>query len=438
MKKKDVADLIDGIADGLLIAPHQNSFSLKSRKYEGLFHGTGTGKTRTALYSVRRYSGSILIVAPKTTVQKKQWEYESQVLGLKPPTVISYETFRRDYTKLPKFKAVIADEAHRLFGVMPTMCRRNKEWVPKASQIFEAMQWYLAERQPVRFIPATATPNKTPMSIWAAAKLLGHDWSYRDFRDSFYHRLPMDRIVYAPHRDQASMDALAEKTREIGQVLRLADIKDVPVQTYKTEYLPINARQSALLKTLPAKFPDPSALRTKKHQIENGILYEDIFDEKTKKVSRKVLSFPNEKVDYIVERSIEFPKMIVFANYTEQVDIIAAALEKEGKLVFKMTGKTKDRKAVETAAEAAESAYIIAQSSVSSEWEFKTCPVVIFASLSNKSIDYIQGQGRPQRYDAIKHNLYIHLIADHKESVDRRWFETIMSGRDFNEALYDK
>jgi len=419
-----------------MIAPHQQAFADTARPYEGLWYGTGTGKTRTALHTVRKHDGAILVVAPKTTVQKQQWLKEAKLLGMQPPTVISYETFRRDYTKLPRFEAVIADEAHRLFGVSPSMCRRAKQWVPKASQLYEAMLWYLEERRPDRFIPATATPNKTPMSIYAAATLLGHKREYRTWRDLYYVRLPMDRIVYAPKRTQQAMDDLAAETRDIGQVLRLEDIKDVPEQSFIEETFALTAQQAAALKTLPGRFTDDSALRAKRHQVENGVLYEDVFDKG--KVEKREYHFDNGKLDYIIERALEFPKMVVFANYTAQVKAISRALkEAYPELpVFEFTGETENRKEIETEAESLESAVIVAQAAVSSEWEFPSCPVVIFASLTNRSIDYIQGKGRVQRYNAVKKNLYIHLITDHKASIDKRWFETIMSGRDFNEALH--
>lgn len=426
-----------------MIAPHQQHFAETARPYEGLWHGTGTGKTRTALHTVREHDGSILVIAPKTTVQKKQWQHEAKVLGLHEPVVISKEQFRRDYTELPHYGAVIVDEAHYVFGVTPNTRQRNKVRIPKASQLFEALDWYLKERSPDRLILATATPNKTPMGIWAASCLLHSNkalelpqWDFYEFRNRFYVRLPMDNVIYAPKRTQEAMDDLATLTRSLGHVLRLEDIKDVPEQTFRTVEFDLTAEQRAVLRDLPGAYTDQTALRAKRHQVENGLLYEDLFHEKVKRVYRQTQLVDNEKIDYIRERAIEFPKMVIFANYTAQVESISKALMKDGKVVHMLTGETENRKEMLEMAEAAESAYVVAQAAVSSEWEFKSCPVMIFASLSNKSLDYIQGKGRIQRYDAVKHNLYIHLVTDHKDSIDARWFETIMSGRDFNEALH--
>lgn len=419
-----------------MIAPHQQAFADTARPYEGLFWGTGCAKTRAALYAVRECNGSILIIAPKTSVQKKQWEYEAYVLGLTAPDVVSYEMFRRDWRTLKKYKAIIADEAHKAFGVEARMIRKNKQWVPKTSLIFEYLLAYLEQTKPRYFIPATATPNKTAMSIWAAATLLGHHWDYKAFREEFYYRLPTH--IYTQCRGKEYRKKLAERTAQIGQILRLEDIKEVPPQTFMTVSIIPTAEQTTMLKTLPSRFTDQSALRSKRHQVENGVLYEDTYSPSTHKVSKEITRIDSAKIDYILERAIEFPKMVIFATYTEQVYAIAEALKKNttGE-VYCFTGATKNRKEIETNAEAAESAYIVAQASISSEWELKSCPIMIFASLSNRAIDYIQAQGRIQRYDAVKKNLYIHLVTTYKRSIDERWFDTIMNGRDFNEALYE-
>lgn len=154
------------------IAPHQEEFARTAPKFTGLWHGTGTGKTRTALYTCKDCDGSILIIAPKTTVQKKQWQHEASVLGMQEPKVISKETFRRDYRILPRYKAVIIDEAHYVFGVTPNTRYRNKQKIPKTSQLYENLLHYITINKPDRFILCTATPNKSPFSVWAAAVLL--------------------------------------------------------------------------------------------------------------------------------------------------------------------------------------------------------------------------------------------------------------------------
>jgi hypothetical protein len=418
-----------------MIAPHQQQFSDTSRAYDGLYHCTGSGKTRTAIYTVRAHAGSILVVAPKTSVQKGQWVKEAEKLGITPPVVISKETFRSQALMLPRYDAVIFDEAHHILGVTPNTRRRNKKVIPKASQLFECALWYVKTHAPKRVILATATPNKTPMSVWAAAKLIGLSWDWYQFRDDFYFRLPMDREVWAPYRDDDAVQRLGEKTRETGQTLRLDDIREVPEQIFKKVSVSLTKEQIEAKKKLYLLTSNPS--RQKYHEIENGILYLDEFNQKTGRVERKTVEYANEKVEHILELATEFPKMVIFANYSAQVEMIAKALEDAGKqCVLRLTGKTENRGEIEVRAEQSESAYIVAQASVSSEWEFKTCPVMVFASMSNRSVDHIQGLGRIQRYDHIKRNIYIYLVADDKGCVDSDWYDTIQSGKDFNDAMY--
>lgn len=427
-----------------LIASHQEEFARTAPAHCGLFDGTGCGKTRTALHAVRDCDGSVLVIAPKSSVQKRQWQHEARVLGMAEPLVISKEDFRRDHLKLGRFRAVIIDESHNHFGVTTATRSVRKVVRPKASQLFEATVWYVETHKPDRLILATATPNKTPLAVWAAGRILGRQWDYAKFRHEFYTSFPMQMgyravDVFTPRRDPESMERLAAITRGLGRVLRLEDIRDVPEQTFRTVEFGLTKAQTDMLRELPNRFTDAGSLRTKRHQVENGVLYEDVFDPVTKRVARMSESIANEKIGYVLERATEFKKMVVFANYRRQVSDIARALREDGhENVFELTGDTKDRKALWEAAEALDSAYIVAQAGVSSEWEFKTCPVVIWASLSNKSLDYIQGRGRIQRYDAVKANLYIHLVTDYRGSVDRRWFDCIMTGRDYNEALFDR
>jgi superfamily II DNA or RNA helicase len=177
--------------------------------------------------------------------------------------------------------------------------------------------------------------------------------------------------------------------------------------------------------------------RTKIRTIENGCLYGtevEQVDEKTDRMVRGSKTFSSEKIDYILERAEEFPKILIFANYTAQVHAIKEALEKEGYNVLTLTGETADRSTVVERAEKAEACIVIAQSGISAGYELKSIPCVIFASKSNKFLDYDQGLGRVLRADALKKNLYIHLVV--KGGYDEDCHDTIMSGKDFQEKIH--
>ena len=87
---------------------HQKRIIDEDRKWAGLFLGTGSSKSRTALELA---TGTTLIIVPKDLRLEKKFEKECATFGIvKDITVLSKEEFRRDWQKLPYFETVIADE----------------------------------------------------------------------------------------------------------------------------------------------------------------------------------------------------------------------------------------------------------------------------------------------------------------------------------------
>src|ERR1035437_7078328 len=140
---------------------HQLDILKDDKKKTGLFMGTGSGKSLTALGLCR---GATLIIAPKTQVEDDNWgrEMKKNKLNLNV-TIISKETFRRDAHSLPRFDTVIADEVHTMLGVTPNICWRNKQPIPKTSQLFEALDTFIRRTDPSRIYLCSATIIKSPM-----------------------------------------------------------------------------------------------------------------------------------------------------------------------------------------------------------------------------------------------------------------------------------
>lgn len=407
---------------------HQVKIIEEDPKQVGLFLGTGSGKTLTALLLAK---GKTLVICPKTQKEDRNWEREAKknqsFLFLESLTVISKETFRRDWKDLPKFDTIIVDEAHTCLGVTPNLRWRNKKQIPKASQLFEALDSYLAYNKPERLYLCTATIMRSPMTVWAAAKLLGHNWDFYDFRYTFYIKLPMPgREVWAPKTDSVTKDRLANAVRKIGYVGRLEDFFDVPDQTHKVEMLELTTEQKKRLRELPFEYPEPIVLLGKKHQVENGVLMGDEFKDPE--------FFDNTKIDRILDYAIEFPRMVVFCRYSHQIGILSAALTQMGKKVFVLDGSVKDRGALLNEAKQCKEYVFIAQAQVSAGWELPDCPVMIFASKTYSFVDYDQAIGRIQRANNIKKNLYIHLVM--KGGIDEAVHQTIEQKKDFNERIY--
>jgi superfamily II DNA or RNA helicase len=410
---------------------HQREILQEDKKKTGLFLGTGSGKTLIALGLAR---GKTLIICPKTQKEDQNWERE--VLKNKIPlnfTVMSKEEFRRDWETLPRFNTVIADEAHTLLGVTPNTRQRNKQIIPKASQLYEALEAFAEKHQPERIYLCTATISKSPMTIWAAAQILGYKdtygnaWDFYEFRNKFYTKLPMPgREVWAPKKSKEVKDLLASLVHKLGYVGRLEDYFDVPNQVYRTVHVGLNAQQKKRIKEIAIEYPDPIVRVGKTHQVENGVLAGDEFS--------KPVVFESEKIEKIIEYAEEFPKMIVFAKYTMQILAIERSLKSLGYHVITLNGQTRDKGAAIDEAKNRDEYIFIAQSQVSAGWELPDCPVMIFASKTYSFVDYAQALGRIQRANNIKKNLYIHLVV--RDGVDEAVHDCIENKRDFDERVY--
>jgi SNF2 family DNA or RNA helicase len=265
------------------------------------------------------------------------------------------------------------------------------------------------------------------MTVWAAAKILGFNWNWHKFRDTFFVKLNVPgREIYVPKSDAKTKDHLARIVRGIGHTGQLSDYFDVPDQTYKDVYVDLTEAQEKRLKEIRLEYPDPIVLLGKRHQIENGVLTGNTFTPSE--------SFVNEKLDQILDYAIEFPKMIVFAKYTEQIRILQYEIKRTGKKVFVLSGDTKDRGALIAEANKTDEYVFIAQAQVSAGWELPNCPVMVFASRTYSYVDYAQAQGRILRANALKKNLYINLIV--RGGVDEAVHKSLANKQDFSDRIY--
>lgn len=415
---------------------HQIKIIGDDQKWVGIFTGTGTAKTRTALEMAE---GRTLIICPKQQREDRTWQRNASkfhiVCNL---TVVSKEDFKRDWQTLPAFDTVIIDECHNNLGVTANTCQRKGITVPKTSQIFEATLLYLRKFPPTRFYLCSATPISpaNPMNLWAIATLMRKDWSYLDFRSKFYVEIRIgQRRVWVAKKDQATKQHLAELVKRFGYTGALSEFFDVPEQTHREVKIDLTPEQKVAVAHMTQTEADPLVRRARLRTIENGVLYgqkvEQISDTEDR-MTPETKFYPSKKIDYILERAIEFPKLLIFANYKAQIHAIATALKEEGYNVSTLTGETKDRANLIIDAENAPAHIVIAQSSISSGYELPSFPCVIYASKSWQYVHYEQSLGRVLRSNRLKKNLYIHLVVD---GCDGDCHKAIMSGVDFAEKL---
>lgn len=425
---------------------HQQKIIDEDPKKCGIFLGTGGGKTLTALMLG---SNPTIVVCPKTIRDARIWEKQNEKIeeelgGLTDfLVVVSKEDWKKNWKQIiDKMKSssndrplkIIFDECHTIFGVTPATVQRNYVKYPKTSQIYSAVEESIQYAQPERLYFCSATPVSKPMHLWALATLLGKKWDWFAFRQKYY--FEMQRGVFIPRKSKELKDKMAELTKHFGYTGQLSDWFDVPEQTHEVIHFGLTPKQEKAVRDIEAMEADPLVRRAKIRTIENGVLYSkriERFSERVENLVDSVDIFPSEKIDYIVERAQEFPKILVFAAYSAQINEIAREVTKAGFPVVKLTGATKDRGIMLQQAEKASSCIVVAQSSISAGYELPSFPCVIYASKSYRYVDYEQSLGRVLRANHLKKNLYIHLVV--KGDADEACHETIMSGQDFQEKV---
>lgn len=410
---------------------HQQHIVDKDPKKCGIFYGTGSGKTRIGLSLAQ---GDTLVVAPKLQTEDKNWEKEYVKMGLTSKTVLltvmSKEKFKKVYKELPPYDTLIIDEAHTVCGVYPDTKRKKGKTVPKASQLYEAVQWYVKNKEPPRVYLLTATPTRNPMAVWAASKLLGRGCDFYMFRNRFYFMKKMNGYDrWFVKKDKESKALLGKLVRKIGFTGKLQDWMDVPEQTEKYVNCPLTKEQKDVISSLHLDFPDPLVLFGKTHQVENGVLYRDEWSERE--------FYNNNKLKAIQDLVEEFPKVIIFAKYKNQILHIKNAIESSEIETYVLTGETKNRGELIAKAEAADRCVFIAQSGISAGYELPSFRCTIFASASYVHLDLEQARGRNLRMNKLEgaNNLYVYLVSG---DADKAVWDALEHKQDFHEAVFVK
>ena len=369
----------------LVLYQHQKDIISDDPKKCGIFYGTGSGKTLIALSLAQ---GRTLVICPKTQRDDKNWQRQLEKMDKQLHLdVVSKEDFKRDYELYKKYDTIIMDEVHTMCGISPSIVYRQKKPYPKTSQIFDACLGAVKFLGATRVYLCTATPTRNPMAVYALGLLLGRDWDFWKFRQVYYIPVKIGvREIWMQKKDKETQERLGKCVRGLGYTGRLDQFMDVPEQTYKTVYVDLTDGQKKKLKELPLDYPDPLVLCGKRNQVENGILCGDEFS--------KTEYFDTKKIDAILDLAIEFPQLVVFAKYRDQIEQIATALRKEGKKVLTLTGDTKDRGSIIEEANNSEDCVLIVSSQISAGWELPKYPCMVFASMSYSIVDRLQSEGR--------------------------------------------
>lgn len=381
---------------------HQKKFLKKNPNRTLLCHGTGTGKTLTAIEWANQKGEETLVIVPKAI--REQWQRNVDMYGKVRFFVTSKEDFRKHSKETREFKTVIVDEAHVFAGMK--------------SQMSKSLRWYLSRWDVPYILLATASPYRSsPWDIYVLAKHLGYKINYVNFKMKFFQDKYIGRRVI-PEVRPGMEDEIAKIVHQIGDVVALSDVVDVPEQLFETEYFDLTPEQVIAKESILEL--NPLVRFTAYHSIENTAFQE-----------MDVPSYKNERIKELV---FEHNKMIVVCRYNRQIDILQKYLSGMNKKIFIIRGNVKNRDSVIQQAEKENHAIILVQAACSVGWEMPSVSLMVFASLDFSMVNWLQMQGRIRRINNLHTCLYLVLLI--KDGVDVGVWESIQRKQDFNFQIY--
>lgn len=402
---------------------HQKKIISEDKLWSGLWLGCGSGKTRIALSLAE---GDTLVICEKQQRDEEIWQKEMAEMGInKKITVISKEDFQLDKFEYRRYDTLILDEATWAMGVRSTERQKNYVRYPDTSKTFLKLKSFIEDIKPKRFYPVTATVTKTPLTVFAAGVLLGYlDMpQYYNFREAFYFQLPMRSYTPIYSVRKGTEERLAVLVNKLGYTGKLSDWNDVPEQTYITKKVDLTADQKRYLKEELMHYETPSAKNAKRHQIESGVLLGNEYQED--------VFIKDNKIEAVLDYAIQFDRLIVVAKWTKQIEKLKEAIPE----AYVLNGQTKNRKELNEKLKSSDKYVLIVQAGISKGWSLPHCEAIVFASNDYKWEDWDQMHGRIQRANNIKKNVYVNIITDYKESMDKRVLKRLETGEDFNDAL---
>lgn len=396
---------------------HQIEFLKKNPNKSALVWSCGTGKSRTAIEWAKLSKFDCLIICPKSL--KTNWGREILKVISKNSynqfRVLTKEEFRRDWKDLPAFDQIIVDEVHNGF-LTPQF----------KSQMSKALRNYIKKYNIPRILLLSATVyTSSPWNIYSLAYLIGHQWNYLKFKNTFFYDMQMGLRTISVAK-KGIEGKLAEITKKIASVVDIHDCLDVPEQLHtEPEYFGLSKQQKHAIKQYYD--PVPIVRYTAQHEIENGILLGNEF--------RDPKVFESDKNERILELVKENKKVAIVARYNMQIDVLAKLLEEYKPLIIR--GDIKDRDKVTLEAEKAERCVVLIQADCAEGYQLPSFELCIFASQSYSYTKWEQICGRFLRMDKPSRTTFIYLLTE-GDSIDQAVYDCVKRKEDFKINLYKK
>ena len=398
------------------LKPHQLKVVKEAANKWGLWFRMRVGKTPTSIRLATSRVESALVVCPKSLTE--QWKREIELWRDDSPChfeVISRETFRRDWNKLPKRQAIIFDEVHRAFGNYKTQAFKAADAYIKAHNI--EYVWLL-----------TGTPfTASSWSVYSYGKLLCKKWDWYKWSQTFFYTVKMgNRRIPMPKK---GMDGkLQETLRSIGTVIDLKDVAEVADDEDIFEYFDLNKTQKDTINNLNDVVPISRYIH--EHEIESGVLKGDDYTEG--------LFFECDKDKRLIEIIEENKKIIIVAKYLQQIEKYEQLAQKANRRFYTIRGGQK-----RTASEIADSAdddencIVFIQGDTCDGYDLKSFDIMVFTSMSYSFVNYDQIKSRMKSMEKKTPNTYIHFIT-RGDSMDKAVLDSVSHKQTFSFELYAK
>ena len=396
---------------------HQKQFLKANPNKSALVWSTGVGKSRTAV-EWAAMGNSVLVICPKALATNWRREFDKWASGRirkMDVRILTKEQFRKLAETLPHYDQVIVDEVHNGF-LTPHF----------KSQMSKALRGYLKRQEVPRVLLLSATVySSSPWNIYNLAHYLGHKLDWVKFNYTFFDQIRMGRRMI-PQPKKGCEAKLAKLTKEIASVVDIYDVMDVPLQNHTDpEYFSLTKEQE---KAIEGNYdPLPIVRYTRQHEIENGILIGNEFEE-TK-------YYENDKIERIKAICEENKKVAIVCRYNAQIEYLRRELQSFAPCVIQ--GDTRDRDTVTVNAENAERAVVLIQADCAEGYQLPSFGVCVFVSMSYSYVKWVQLCGRFLRMDKPSRTTFIYLLTE-GESIDQAVFDSVKNKKNFQIELYKK
>lgn len=392
---------------------HQEKIIKDNPKYHGLWWECSTGKTLASILLAEKNCKKPLVVCIKSLRENWEREIKKWKTDDREWKVVTKEEHRKDWAALLKegYDGIILDESHFHGGYQSAMHKN--------------MVKYLKKAKPKCVYLLTATPYSNPMNVMAMERLLGRKASFFDYRQRFYNMVYMGARQVPVVKDGID-EELQSILRELGSVVKLDDVIDLPEFIFHREDFSLTPEQNKILERIDEDplVTSPIVRFTYFHRLCGGMYMNE---------RRMIHSVKNEKIERLRDYAKEHKKFIVVCRYNEELEMIKREI---GDRVQVINGETKDNDARRMEADKSEDTILAINSTMSEGYNLTGYNMTIFYSHDFQYKNFYQMCRRTRRVGQKHPCTIVSFVV--KDSPDEAVYNCLDTKSDFYIELYCK